>query len=138
MEALKGTIQVDHPSTIGTAVIKADPATIALDLTSVANDLFAYANTVRYARLRNSYTLTLEYLRLLYRVGGDQNEFATRLGLATNASILDCIKAVNKKKFGFKTNITKADSYNPDLVKKLVEHWTSVITDLATLKQNNP
>lgn len=107
---------------------------VAPQVAKLANSLLALANTVRYSRLRNTYTVALEYLRLLYRMGGDHVTFAQSLGLADKASVRDCINAVNKKSFGFPTSLTDANAYNPDLVEKVVNYWVLAISDYAALK----
>jgi hypothetical protein len=110
------------------------PMSVAPQTMTLANKLIAYANTVRYSRLRNTYTVALEYMRLLYRMGGDQSAFARSLGLADNASVHDCLGAVNKKSFGFPTNLTDAGAYNPTLAEKVVNHWVMAVSEYAALK----
>ena len=112
-----------------------DPLSLAPVVVELANNLLSYANTVRYARLRNTYTLSLEYLRRLYRVGGDQGTFARSLGLASSASVPECLNAVNKRAFGFTTRLTDAGGYSPTLAEKIVNYWTVTISDYANLQQ---
>lgn len=115
-------------------VVNPNPIEVATKLVKLSNSLLSYANTVRYSRMRNTYTLALEYLRLLYRMGGDQAAFAQSLGLAPTASVQDCVRAVNKKSFGFPTSLTNASAYDPRFVEKVVNHWVSEISDYAGLK----
>lgn len=126
-------IVADRLSNLG-AEVNPNPMEVAPKLVKLANSLLSYANTVRYSRMRNAYTLALEYLRLLYRMGGDQAAFAQSLGLAPTASVQDCVNAVNKKSFGFPTSLTDASAYNPRLVEKVVNYWVSAISDYAALK----
>ena len=108
-----------------------DAAGIATAAAKVSNSLLTYANTVRYSRMRNTYTVALEYLRLLYRMGGDSAALAQSLGLAPATSVHDCVRAVNTKSFGFPTRLTDANAYDPDLVEKVVVYWTAAISDYA-------
>lgn len=103
------------------------------NLVKLANNLLRYANTVRYTRLTNTYTLTLEYLRLLYHFGGDQAQFAQSLGLLPTAPVQDCIIVVNRK-YGFSTNVTSRNGFNPSLAEKLISYWTSAVADLAAIQ----
>ena len=112
-----------------------NPWTVAPKVVTLANSLLSYANTVRYSRLRNTYTLALQYLRLLYRMGGDQTAFAQSLGLAANASVQDCLSAVNRRSFGFPTQLTDAGAFNATLAEKVVNHWVTAISEYAALKE---
>jgi hypothetical protein len=112
---------------------RADPMVVPPKLARLAISLLSYANTVRYSRLRNTYTIALEYLRLLYRVGGDQSAFARSLGLAADASVRDCLGAVNRRSFGFPTQLTDAAAFNQALAEKVVNHWTMTISAYAAL-----
>ena len=112
-----------------------EPKSVAPQFMKLANSLLAYANTVRYSRLRNTYTLALQYLRLLYRMGGDQTAFAQSLGLAANASVQDCLSAVNRRSFGFPTQLTDAGAFNATLAEKVVNHWVTAISEYAALKE---
>ena len=113
---------------------KVDPASVIGDATQVVNNLFAYANTVRYSRMRNTFTVALAYLDGLYRLGGDQAAFAQSLGLPDTATIQECIVALNAKRFRFPTLIVNAASYNPAFAEQLVHHWISAIADVVALK----
>ena len=130
-----GTIRSEIEALVESGLgVAPSPLSLAPSTIKLFNSLLAYANTVRYSRLRNTYTVALEYLRLLYRMGGDQAAFAQSLGLALTASVPDCVRAVNKKAFGFPTQWTDASAYNPALVEKVVNHWAVAISDYAALK----
>lgn len=114
---------------------KVTPQAVAADVVNLANSLLAYASTVRYSRMRNNYTVALEYLRLLYRMGGDQVAFKRSLSLAPTASVQSCIRAVNLNAFRFSESLTDASAYDPAFVEKVVNHWVTAISEYAALKE---
>lgn len=134
VDTLRSGVETMVEHQLAGAPARVSPLALLPKIVKLANSLLSYANTVRYSRLRNTYTLALEHMRLLYRMGGDQTMFAHNLGLAATASTQERLDAVNKLTFGFSTQLTDAGGHNASLAAKLVDYWTVSISALAGMK----